>query len=55
MDKLKRYLLLFGLICAAIASYLYGVSSGAIDFVIIGVLLECTFWFKASSSSSNKT
>lgn len=54
MNRLQHYLLLMLLICGTIASYVYGVSSGAIAFVIIGVLLECLFWFKALSNSSNK-
>tara|TARA_R110000868_G_scaffold46756_5_gene154207 strand:- start:229 stop:399 length:171 start_codon:yes stop_codon:yes gene_type:complete len=44
MSKLGKYLLLGALICLALVCYFVGSVTGAIAFIVMGVLLETAFW-----------
>lgn len=46
MKTTTRYLLLLVVLFAAIGSYAMGVQSGVFVFIIIGFVLEMTFWLK---------
>jgi len=48
MKSVGRYLLLTGLIFAALSCYLAGSTTGAVAFFIVGGLLELTFWLGLS-------
>ena len=45
MKVLTKWIILISLLLAAFMSYQYGFSQGAAAFVILGVMLELTFWF----------
>ena len=45
MKILHKWVILAGLLLAALISYGYGFSQGIVIFVVLGVALELTFWF----------
>ncbi|MBA6381355.1 MULTISPECIES: hypothetical protein [unclassified Colwellia] len=45
MKILHKWIILAGLLLAALISYGYGFSQGIAIFVALGVALELTFWF----------
>ncbi|CAM3388419.1 hypothetical protein [Shewanella pealeana] len=54
MSLWMRVTILAALICAAIGCYVAGMAKGATGLLIIGVLLELTFWvgvFRQNSRS----
>ncbi len=44
MKTLHKWIILVGLLFAALVSYSYGFSQGATFFIVVGVVLELTFW-----------
>ena len=46
VKTLYRYLIIFALLLAAIASYSYGHTTGLFLFIILGLAFEAAFWFK---------
>jgi len=45
MIKLARFLILTSLLISALACYVFGSTSGAIAFFVLGACLELAFWF----------
>ena len=45
MKILHKWIILAGLLLAALISYGYGFSQGIVIFIVLGVALELTFWF----------
>ncbi|GGO67660.1 hypothetical protein [Bowmanella pacifica] len=45
MKMLHKWIILAGLLIAALISYGYGFSQGVAIFVVLGVALELAFWF----------
>ena len=54
MTKLGKYLLLTAFICLAVLCYFIGSKTGAIAFIIMGVVLELAFWLGIFRSSNQK-
>ncbi|CAH9050755.1 hypothetical protein PSECIP111951_02135 [Pseudoalteromonas holothuriae] len=46
MKTVYRFLVLFALIVAAIASYTYSSTTGLFIFVMLGFTFEAAFWLK---------
>ncbi|GAB2512428.1 hypothetical protein [Microbulbifer agarilyticus] len=46
MSTLKRILIAFTCLFAAIACYTFGIPAGGAIFVVLGILLEGLFWFQ---------
>ncbi|MGJ8682265.1 hypothetical protein [Paraglaciecola sp.] len=44
MTTLGKYLMLGALICLALVCYFVGSVTGAVSFIILGILLEVAFW-----------
>jgi len=45
MKILHKWIILAGLLLAALISYGYGISQGIVVFVVLGAALELAFWF----------
>ena len=45
MKSVYRYLIIFALLVAALASYSFGHQTGVFFFVILGFAFEAGFWF----------
>ncbi|MGI2171439.1 hypothetical protein ACROAE_14815 [Shewanella sp. MF05960] len=53
MTAVTQYLLLAALICLALVCYFVGSATGAVAFIVMGILLEIAFWlgiFKSTRS-----
>ena len=46
MKTIFHYLIVLGLLIAAIGSYSYGNTTGMFIFVLLGFALEVVFWFR---------
>ncbi|MBY6211828.1 hypothetical protein KUV95_09680 [Microbulbifer agarilyticus] len=46
MSSLKRILIAFACLFAAIACYVFGIPAGGVIFLVFGMLLEGLFWFQ---------
>lgn len=53
MKSFQKWIILLALLFAAIASYSYGSSTGAIAFVLLGVAFELSFWIKLFSKKTS--
>jgi len=45
MNSLLRWLILAALILTALSFYSYGISTGLILFILLGLVFEGAFWF----------
>ena len=55
MKILHKWIILTGLLLAALISYGYGFSQGVAFFVVLGVALELTFWFGVFGKKHKKS
>lgn len=46
MSTIKRVLIAFACLFAAIACYVFGIPAGGAIFLVLGLLLEGLFWFQ---------
>ena len=46
MGTIKRVLIAFACLFAAIACYAFGIPAGGVIFLVLGFLLEGAFWFQ---------
>ncbi|WP_226703734.1 hypothetical protein [Microbulbifer elongatus] len=46
MSRIKRTLIAFVCLFAAIACYVFGIPVGGVVFLVLGVVLEGIFWFQ---------
>jgi len=55
MKSFHKWIILFILLMAALASYSYGFSAGAFAFVGFGVVFELLFWFGIFRKTSEQS
>ncbi|MCT8986308.1 hypothetical protein [Shewanella phaeophyticola] len=54
MSHAIKYVLLAALVCLALVCYSVGSATGAVAFIVMGVLLEIAFWLGIIKSTRSR-